>query len=96
VDSKKKSPNDIKEKKKSDEPPKHPGFILQAKKSKEYKVCLLCYNSNMVLLVADEILLNDFYLQLRSTSLSLDGLLDYTANDTEESVFEVHILLWLL
>jgi hypothetical protein len=41
VDSKKKSPNDTKEKKKSDEPPKHPGFILQAKKSKDYKVCLV-------------------------------------------------------
>jgi hypothetical protein len=31
-------------------------------------------------------------LQLRSTSLSLDGLLDYTAKDIEDSVFEVYIL----
>ncbi|XBI11377.1 hypothetical protein VPH35_138454 [Triticum aestivum] len=29
--------------------------------------------------------------KLRSTSLSLDGLLDYTANDTEESVFELSL-----
>jgi hypothetical protein len=40
--------------------------------------------------------LNDLHLQLRSTSLSLDGLLDYTTNDIEESVFEVHILICLL
>ncbi|KAF7049273.1 hypothetical protein CFC21_057840 [Triticum aestivum] len=57
--------NDTKEKKKSDEPPKHPGFILQTKKSKESK--------------------------LRPISLSLDGLLDYTTNDTEESVFELSL-----
>ncbi|KAG8094529.1 hypothetical protein GUJ93_ZPchr0012g20835 [Zizania palustris] len=31
--------------------------------------------------------------KVRSASLSLDGLLDYTANDLDESVFEVHILL---
>uniref|UniRef100_A0A453SD45 LAIKA domain-containing protein n=1 Tax=Aegilops tauschii subsp. strangulata TaxID=200361 RepID=A0A453SD45_AEGTS len=31
--------------------------------------------------------------KLRSTSLSLDGLLDYTANDTEESVFESFLCL---
>ncbi|CAM0872848.1 unnamed protein product [Alopecurus aequalis] len=57
--------SDAKEKKKSDEPPKHPGFILQTKKSKGSK--------------------------LRSISLSLDGLLDYTTNDTEESVFELSL-----
>ncbi|VAH90098.1 unnamed protein product [Triticum turgidum subsp. durum] len=64
-DPKQKSLNDAKEKKKSDEPPKHPGFILQTKKSKESK--------------------------LRPISLSLDGLLDYTTNDTEESVFELSL-----
>uniref|UniRef100_A0ACD5X352 Uncharacterized protein n=1 Tax=Avena sativa TaxID=4498 RepID=A0ACD5X352_AVESA len=57
--------HDAKERKKSDEPPKHPGFILQTKKSKGSK--------------------------LRSISLSLDGLLDYTTNDTEESVFELSL-----
>ncbi|XP_047090309.1 protein SHORT ROOT IN SALT MEDIUM 1-like [Lolium rigidum] len=64
-DPKLNSLNDTKEKKKSDEPPKHPGFILQMKKSKNSK--------------------------LRSISLSLDGLLDYTTNDTEESVFELSL-----
>lgn len=64
-DPKQKSVSDAKEKKKSDEPPKHPGFILQTKKSKESK--------------------------LRPISLSLDGLLDYTTNDTEESVFELSL-----
>ncbi|XBH56534.1 hypothetical protein VPH35_078335 [Triticum aestivum] len=59
--------NDTKEKKKSDEPPKYPGFILQTKKSKESK--------------------------LRPISLSLDGLLDYTTNDTEESVFELSLFV---
>lgn len=65
VDPKQRPLNDTKEKKKTDEPPKYPGFILQAKRSKESK--------------------------LRSTSLSLDGLLDYTAKDTEESVFELSL-----
>ncbi|KAJ1259598.1 hypothetical protein BS78_10G168000 [Paspalum vaginatum] len=68
MDPKQKSLNDTKEtkeKKKTDEPPKYPGFILQAKRSKQSK--------------------------LRSTSLSLDGLLDYTAKDTEESVFELSL-----
>ncbi|KAF0901834.1 hypothetical protein E2562_006463 [Oryza meyeriana var. granulata] len=65
MDAKQKSLTDTKERKKSDEPPKHPGFILQAKRNKDSKV--------------------------RSTSLSLDGLLDYTANDLEESVFELSL-----
>ncbi|GJM98160.1 hypothetical protein PR202_ga15144 [Eleusine coracana subsp. coracana] len=65
IDPKQKPLNDAKEKKKSDEPPKYPGFILQAKRSKESK--------------------------LRSASLSLDGLLDYTAKDIEESVFELSL-----
>lgn len=64
-DPKLNSLNDAKEKKRSDEPPKHPGFILQTKKSKDSK--------------------------LRSISLSLDGLLDYTTNDIEESVFELSL-----
>jgi hypothetical protein len=41
-DPKLNSLNDAKEKKKSDEPPKHPGFILQTKRSKDSKVCLMC------------------------------------------------------
>ncbi|TVU07901.1 hypothetical protein EJB05_41277, partial [Eragrostis curvula] len=65
IDPKQKPLNDAKEKKKSDEPPKYPGFILQAKRSKESK--------------------------LRPASLSLDGLLDYTAKDIEESVFELSL-----
>jgi hypothetical protein len=40
-DPKLNSLNDTKEKKKSDEPPKHPGFILQMKKSKNSKVSLM-------------------------------------------------------
>ena len=36
--------------------------------------------------------LRNSVLQLRSTSLSLDGLVDYTAKDIEESVFEVCVL----
>jgi hypothetical protein len=40
IDSKQKTLNDTKEKKRSDEPPKYPGFILQAKRNKESKVCL--------------------------------------------------------
>ncbi|XP_062229048.1 protein SHORT ROOT IN SALT MEDIUM 1-like isoform X2 [Phragmites australis] len=65
IDPKQKPLNDTKEKKKSDEPPKYPGFILQAKRSKESK--------------------------LRSASLSLDGLLDYTVKDIDESVFELSL-----
>jgi len=65
MDPKQKPLNDTKEKKRSDEPPKYPGFILQTKRNKESK--------------------------LRSTSLSLDGLLDYTAKDIEESVFELSL-----
>jgi hypothetical protein len=42
IDLKQKPLNDTKEKKRSDEPPKNPGFILQAKRSKESKVCLIC------------------------------------------------------
>jgi hypothetical protein len=40
-DPKLNSLNDTKEKKKSDEPPKHPGFILQMKKNKNSKVRLM-------------------------------------------------------
>jgi hypothetical protein len=44
IDSKQKTLNDTKEKKRSDEPPKYPGFILQSKRSKESKVCLYACN----------------------------------------------------
>ncbi|KAF7828032.1 cell division cycle and apoptosis regulator protein 1 [Senna tora] len=64
-ESKSKSSKEIKEKRKSDEPPRHPGFILQTKWSKESK--------------------------LRSLSLSLDSLLDYTDKDIEESTFELSL-----
>lgn len=43
MDPKQKPLNDTKEKKKSDEPPKYPGFILQAKRNKESKVWVTCY-----------------------------------------------------
>ncbi|KAK8455958.1 hypothetical protein SEVIR_4G251200v4 [Setaria viridis] len=66
MDPKQKPLNEMKEKKKSDDPPKYPGFILQAKRSNNES-------------------------KLRSTSLSLDGLLDYTAKDIEESVFELSL-----
>ncbi|AQK82538.1 ATP/GTP-binding protein family [Zea mays] len=65
MDLKQKLPLDTQEKKRSDEPPKYPGFILQAKRNTESK--------------------------LRLTSLSLHGLLDYTAKDIEESVFELSL-----
>ncbi|KAK4263478.1 hypothetical protein QN277_028877 [Acacia crassicarpa] len=64
-ESKSKSTKEVKDKKKSDEPPRHPGFILQTKGSKESK--------------------------LRSLSLSLDSLLDYTDKDIEESTFEISL-----
>ncbi|XP_021725197.1 cell division cycle and apoptosis regulator protein 1-like isoform X2 [Chenopodium quinoa] len=53
------------DRKKSDEPPRHPGFILQTKSGKETK--------------------------LRSLSLSLDSLLDYSDNDVEEETFELSV-----
>ncbi|XP_073016282.1 uncharacterized protein [Primulina eburnea] len=55
----------VKEKKKSDDPPRHPGLFLQTKGSKDSK--------------------------LQSLSLSLDSLLDYSGNDTEESTFELSL-----
>ncbi|KAI3713942.1 hypothetical protein L1987_72530 [Smallanthus sonchifolius] len=56
---------EVKDKKKAEEPPRHPGFILQTKGSKNLK--------------------------LRSLSLSLDSLLDYTDKDIEESTFELSV-----
>ncbi|KAK3000797.1 hypothetical protein RJ639_021728 [Escallonia herrerae] len=55
---------EVKEKKKSEEPPRHPGLFLQTK-GKDSK--------------------------LRSLSLSLDSLLDYTDKDIEESTFELSL-----
>ncbi|XVF03307.1 hypothetical protein REPUB_Repub04eG0249900 [Reevesia pubescens] len=74
-DSKDKSrsnPNkELKEKRKSEEPPpRHPGLILQTKWSKDSK--------------------------LRSLSLSLDSLLDYTDKDIEESTFELSLFAEVL
>uniref|UniRef100_A0A803MVH1 EF-hand domain-containing protein n=1 Tax=Chenopodium quinoa TaxID=63459 RepID=A0A803MVH1_CHEQI len=59
-----KSSKDL-DRKKSDEPPQHPGLILQTKSGKETK--------------------------LRSLSLSLDSLLDYSDNDVEEETFELSV-----
>ncbi|KAI3812370.1 hypothetical protein L1987_17077 [Smallanthus sonchifolius] len=56
---------EVKDKKKAEVPPRHPGFILQTKGSKNLK--------------------------LRSMSLSLDSLLDYTDKDIEESTFELSV-----
>ncbi|KAL8201392.1 hypothetical protein R6Q57_012731 [Mikania cordata] len=56
---------EVKDKRKVEEPPRHPGFILQTKGSKNSK--------------------------LRSLSLSLDSLLDYTDKDIEESTFELSV-----
>ncbi|KAJ0737672.1 putative Cell cycle and apoptosis regulator protein [Helianthus annuus] len=56
---------DVKDKKKVEEPPRHPGLFLRTKGSKNSK--------------------------LRSLSLSLDSLLDYTDKDTEESTFELSL-----
>lgn len=56
---------EVKDKKKSEEPPRHPGFILQTKGNKNSK--------------------------LRSMSLSLDSLLDYTDKDIEESTVELSL-----
>lgn len=63
--SKSKSTKEIKEKR-SEDPPRHPGFFLQTKGSKDMK--------------------------LRSLSLSLDSLLDYTDKDIEESRFELSLV----
>ncbi|CAL5188797.1 unnamed protein product [Lathyrus oleraceus] len=62
---KSKSGKEGKEKKKSDEPPRHPGFILKTKSTKDSK--------------------------LRSLSLSLDSLLDYSDKDVEESTIELSL-----
>ncbi|KAK3037780.1 hypothetical protein RJ639_030699 [Escallonia herrerae] len=56
---------EVKEKKKPEEPPRHPGLFLQTKGGKDSK--------------------------LRSLSLSLDSLLDYTDKDIEESTFELSL-----
>ncbi|CAJ1932020.1 unnamed protein product [Sphenostylis stenocarpa] len=64
-ESKSKSSKEVKEKRKSDEPPRHPGFILQTKITKDSK--------------------------MRSLSLSLDSLLDYTDKDVEESTLELSL-----
>ena len=48
MDPKQKPLNDTKEKKRSDEPPKYPGFILQAKRNKESKVWVTCYILNLI------------------------------------------------
>ncbi|CAB4264667.1 unnamed protein product [Prunus armeniaca] len=64
-ESRSKSNKELKETRKSEEPPRHPGLILQTKWSKDSK--------------------------LRSSSLSLDLLLDYTDKDIEESTFELSL-----
>ncbi|GAU51142.1 hypothetical protein TSUD_240810 [Trifolium subterraneum] len=64
-ESKSKSSNEVKEKRKSDEPPRHPGLILKTKSTKDSK--------------------------LRSLSMSLDSLLDYTDKDVEESTLELSL-----
>ncbi|KAK7407389.1 hypothetical protein VNO78_09269 [Psophocarpus tetragonolobus] len=64
-ESKSKSSKEVKDKRKSDEPPRHPGFILQTKWTKDSKI--------------------------RSLSLSLDSLLDYTDKDVEESTLELSL-----
>ncbi|KAL8267161.1 hypothetical protein R6Q59_004505 [Mikania micrantha] len=56
---------EVKDKRKVEEPPRHPGFILQTKGSNNSK--------------------------LRSLSLSLDSLLDYTDKDIQESTFELSV-----
>ncbi|OIT05507.1 hypothetical protein A4A49_49077 [Nicotiana attenuata] len=63
--SKSKSTKEIKEKS-SEDPPRHPGFFLQTKGSKDMK--------------------------LRSLSLSLDSLLDYSDKDIAESRFELSLV----
>ncbi|XP_039136315.1 protein SHORT ROOT IN SALT MEDIUM 1 isoform X1 [Dioscorea cayenensis subsp. rotundata] len=63
-DAKQKTSKEIKGKK-SEEPPKHPGFFLRMKRTRGSK--------------------------LRSVSLSLDGLLEYTEKDTQESTFELSL-----
>nr|XP_043606626.1 protein SHORT ROOT IN SALT MEDIUM 1-like isoform X2 [Erigeron canadensis] len=55
----------VKDKKKVEEPPRHPGLILKTKGGRSTK--------------------------LRSLSLSLDSLLDYSDKDIEESTFELSI-----
>ncbi|XP_027914489.1 protein SHORT ROOT IN SALT MEDIUM 1 isoform X1 [Vigna unguiculata] len=64
-ESKSKPSKEVKEKRKSDEPPRHAGFILQTKTTKDSK--------------------------MRSLSLSLDSLLDYTDKDVEESTLELSL-----
>ncbi|KAH1264622.1 Cell division cycle and apoptosis regulator protein 1 [Glycine max] len=64
-ESKSKSSKEVKDKRKSNEPPRHPGFILQTKWTKDSKI--------------------------RSLSLSLDSLLDYTDKDVEESNLELSL-----
>ncbi|KAG2377005.1 uncharacterized protein HKW66_Vig0175780 [Vigna angularis] len=64
-ESKSKPSKEMKEKRKSDEPPRHAGFILQTKTTKDSK--------------------------MRSLSLSLDSLLDYTDKDVEESTLELSL-----
>ncbi|XP_010666964.2 protein SHORT ROOT IN SALT MEDIUM 1 isoform X3 [Beta vulgaris subsp. vulgaris] len=59
-----KSSKDV-ERKKSEEPPRHPGLILQTKSDRATK--------------------------LRSLSLSLDSLLDYSDKDVEEETFELSV-----
>ncbi|XP_012568287.1 protein SHORT ROOT IN SALT MEDIUM 1 isoform X2 [Cicer arietinum] len=65
VDPKGKSSKEVKEKRKPDEPPRHPGFVIQTKGTKDSKI--------------------------RSLSLSLDSLLDYTEKDVEESTLELSL-----
>ncbi|KAK7348760.1 hypothetical protein VNO80_23419 [Phaseolus coccineus] len=64
-EAKSKPSKEVKEKRKSDEPPRHAGFILQTKMTKDSK--------------------------MRSLSLSLDSLLDYTDKDVEESTLELSL-----
>lgn len=56
---------EVKENKKPEESPRHPGLFLQTKGDKDSR--------------------------LRSVSLSLDSLLDYTDKDTDESTFEISL-----
>lgn len=93
---KEKRKTDEPEKKKIDEPPRHPGVILQTKGSKESKVGLnldlhcFCFLHIFTRSLMTQWILRHFFLsQLRSASLSLDSLLDYSNKDLEESNFEV-------
>jgi hypothetical protein len=88
---KSKSSKEVKEKRKSDEPPRHPGFVLKTKSTNDSKVRYffsLTFETHLHALSFVHSLMS-VIVQLRSLSLSLDSLLDYTDKDVEESTLEV-------